>query len=96
MIILKSNIKLYSPKNGEINRFLSSFFNKKIELPNNLKYNISFDNPVEMADLIGTYIENADKYKINMWISLDKGVYINVTQYNADKLIRYIYERFPY
>ena len=93
---MKSNIKLYSPKNGEINRFLSSFFNKKIELPNNLKYNISFDNPVEMADLIGTYIENADKYKINMWISLDKGVYINVTQYNADKLIRYIYERFPY
>lgn len=96
MIILKSNINLYSPENGEINRFLSSFYNKKIELPNDLKYNISFDNPVEMTDLIGAYIENNDKYKINMWISLDKGVYINVTPYNADKLIRYIYERFPY
>lgn len=93
---MKSNINLYSPESGEINRFLSSFYNKKIELPNDLKYNISFENPVEMTELIGTYIENNDKYKINMWISLDKGVYINVTPYNADKLIRYIYERFPY
>jgi len=96
VIILKTNVSLYSPENGEINRFLSSFYDKKIQLPNDLKYNISFQNPVEMTDLIGAYIENNDKYNINMWISLDKGVYINVTQYNADKLIRYIYERFPY
>ena len=93
---MKSNINLYSPEIGEINRFLSSFYNKKIELPNDLKYNIFFNNPVEMTELIGAYIENNDKYKINMWVNLDKGVYINVTPYNADKLIRYIYERFPY
>lgn len=93
---MKTDIRLYSPKNGEINRFLSSFYNKRIELPNDLKYSISFDNPVEMTELIGTFIENNDKYKMNMWISLDKGVYINITEYNADKLIRYIYERFPY
>ena len=93
---MKSNINLYSTKNGEINRFLSSFYNKRIELPNDLKYNISFENPVEIAELIGAYIENNEKYKINMWISLDKDIYINVTEYNADKLIRYIYERFPY
>ena len=96
MINLKANINLYSSKVGEINRFLSSFYNKKIELPNDLKYNISFENPVEITDFIGTYIENNDKYKINMWISLDKDVYINITEYNADKIIRYIYERFPY
>jgi len=96
VIILKTNVSLYSPENGEINRFLSSFYDKKIQLPNDLKYNISFQNPVEMTDLIGAYIENNDKYNINMWISLDKDVYINVTEYNVDRLIRYIYERFPY
>lgn len=47
-------------------------------------------------DIIGTFIENNDKFKINMWISLDKEVYINVTDNNADKLIRYIYERYPW
>lgn len=93
---MKSNISLYSPENGEIDRFLTSFYDKKIELQNELKHNIPFENPVEMADLIAAYIENNDKYRINMWVSLDKGVYINVTEHNADRLIRYIYERFPY
>lgn len=93
---MKSNINLYSSQCGEINRFLDSFYNKKIQLSNDLKHNILFENPIEMADLIAAYVENIEKYKINMWVSFDKGVYINVTPYNADKLIRYIYERFPY
>ena len=96
MIILKASVNLYSTKNGEIQRFLTSFYNKKIELENDLKWNTEFENPIEMNDMIGTFIENNDRYKINMWISLDKGIYINVTDHNADKIIRYIYERFPY
>lgn len=93
---MKATINLYSVKNGEIQRFLNSFYNKKIELKNDLKWFKDFENPIEINDMIGTFIENNDKYKINMWISLDKGIYINVTDHNADKIIRYIYERFPY
>lgn len=96
MIILKASVNLYSTENGEIQKFLTSYYNKKIELENDLKWNINFENPIEISDMIGTFIENDDKYKINMWISVDKGVYINVTEHNADKIIRYIYERFPY
>ena len=93
---MNATINLYSTQNGEIERFLKSFYNKKIELNNNLKWNKYFDNPIEMSDMIGTFIENNEKFKINMWISLDKGIYIYVTDHNADKIIRYIYERFPY
>lgn len=93
---MKASVNLYSTENGEIQRFLTSFYNKKIELENDLKWNTEFENPIEMNDMIGTFIENNDRYKINMWISLDKGIYINVTDHNADKIIRYIYERFPY
>jgi len=96
VIILKASVNLYSTENGEIQKFLSSFYNKKIELENDLKWNKDFENPIEMNDMIGTFIENNDKYKINMWISLDTGVYINITDHNADKIIRYIYERYPY
>lgn len=95
MIILKTSINLYSTKNGEIKHFLNSYYNKKIVLDNNLKYIIFFENPTEMASMIGTFIENTDRYKINMWISIDRGIYINITEHNADKIIRYIYERFP-
>lgn len=96
MIILESSINLYSTKEGEIKNFLTSFYNKNIELENNLKYKIHFGNPIEMTDMIGIFIENNEKYQINMWISFDKHVYINVTEHNVDKIIRYIYERFPY
>ena len=93
---MKASIYLYSPQKGEIQRFLNSFFNHSIALENELKWNIQFENPVEMNDMIGTFIENNEKYKINMWISFDKGIYINITNDNVDKIIRYLYERFPY
>ena len=45
---------------------------------------------------IGIYSENNDKFKLNMWISLDKDVLVNITPFNGDEIIRYLYERFPY
>ena len=46
--------------------------------------------------MIGGLIDNNDKYHINMWISLDEDAFLNVTDDNADSIIRYLYERFPY
>ncbi len=89
-------VNLYSDKKGEIVKFLTRFYKQDVSIPNDLKWEKVFENPVEMADIIGTFIDNKDLYKINMWISLDKGAFINVTENNADKLIRYLYERYPY
>ena len=89
-------IRLYSNKKNEIKSFLDKFFNSNITVSKDLEYEIKFKNPVESANLIGTFIDNNDKYEINMWVSLDKGFFINVTDFNADKLIRYLYERYPY
>ena len=47
-------------------------------------------------DEIIPYIENIDDFNLTMWISIDSGVFIKVTPENADELIRYLYERFPY
>ena len=46
--------------------------------------------------MIGIFADNFDHYQLSMWISLDKNVFIRVTENNADDLIRYLYERFPY
>jgi len=89
-------ISLYSNKKNEIKSFLDKFFNSNITVSKDLEYEIKFKNPVESANLIGTFIDNNDKYEINMWVSLDKGFFINVTDFNADKLIRFLYERYPY
>ena len=94
-------VKLYSNTEKEINRFLKSFYNKSNsflipEKENLLEWQKKYQNPLEIVDMIGTFIENNDQYKINMWVSLDKDVFINITEQNADDLIRYIYERYPW
>ena len=97
-------IKLYSSKENEINRFLNDFLTLKSYLTmhsnkldsNTLEYKIDYDNPVIMSDIIGVYVDNFDDYKLTMWISIDKDVLINITQNNANDVIKYLYERFPY
>ena len=89
-------VRLYSNKLGEIRRFLNDFYGSNIELPNELEWQKNFENPIEIVDIIGAFIENNDMYEINMWVSIDKDCFINVTEDNADELIRYLYERFPY
>lgn len=98
---MKSFIKLYSNKKNEIKRFLNSFFitNKNLLKSldeNTLEYQIDYQNPVEMSDIIGSFIDNKEDYSINMWICIDKDVLINITQHNANDIIKYLYERFPY
>ncbi len=90
-------INLYSEKKGEINRFLSSYYNSTdIGLNDSLVWKKQYRNPVEISDLIGIYIDNIDNYSLTMFISLDKNVYINITERNGNSIIQYLFERFPY
>ena len=97
---LDLKVIIFSNKHGEILRFLNSFFNlSQIEQDahfSDLEWEKKYKNPIDMADIIGSFIENNENYKINMWVSLDQDVLINVTENNADDIIRYLYERFPY
>lgn len=98
---MKTFVKLYSNIEGEIKKFLEQFYFSTDEILNSidnktLELEIDFENPIEMVDIIGTFIENKEKFQINLWISIDKDVLINVTSSNIDELIKYLYERFPY
>lgn len=97
---MRTFIKLFSNKEGEIIRFLKHFYANSDYVYNqsnsSLEWEKHFENPIEMADMIGVFIDNIENYKINMWISLDNDILINVTQNNVDDIIRYLYERFPY
>lgn len=89
-------VNLYSEEKGEIDKFLSKYYDTNLNIANTLKWEKTFYNPIEMAEIIGTFIDNKDKYNVNMWISLDKNLFINVTDHNANEIIKYLYERFPY
>ena len=90
------SVNLYSKESNEIYNFLNKY-NKDILVDKFSKeWSKSFENPIDIADIIGVFIDNSNKYGINMWISLDENFYINVTNSNADKIIRYLFERYPY
>ncbi len=89
-------VNLYSKKDNEIYRFLNSYNKENIQDKSSLEWKKEFKNPIEIADIIGVFIDNNEDYDINMWISLDKDFFINVTDNNADQIIRYLFERYPY
>ena len=94
---MKTKISLYSVKNDEIQKFLKKFNEtEEIQDTKNNEWEKEYDNPIEMVNLIGVYLENNDKYNIAMWVSLDPGIFIQITDNNGDKIIRYLYERYPY
>lgn len=83
-------------KSGEIKRFLEQYYSKNFSLTDNFTYKKEFETPVEMIDIISCFIDNNEKFNMNLWVSLDKNVYICVTDNNLNSLIKYIYERYPY
>ena len=90
------SVNLFSENSKELENFLGSFYNSPFNIENNLSWKHDYSNPIEITDIIGTYIDNFEDFKIMMWVCLDKGLYVHVTEENADELIKYIYERFPY
>ena len=89
-------VNLYSKNKGELNNFLSKFYNNNLKITDDNSWEKDFNNPVEIAELVGAYIDNNDNYNISMWICLDEGVLIKITNKNAYDIIKYLYERFPY
>lgn len=90
------SVNLYSESSKELEKFLSLFYNSTFNINNDLNWEHQYENPIEISEIIGAFIDNLDNFKIMMWVSLDKGIYIHVTEKNADNLIRYLYERYPY
>lgn len=93
---MRPTINFYSEKNGEIKRFLELYYSKNLDLNDNLVFRKEFENPIDMIDIISCFIDNNQKFKINLWISFDKDVFICVTDNNLNNIIKYIYERYPY
>lgn len=88
-------LKMFSENKKDLESFLTKFYEKEYILENKEYYEIEFDNPIIMIDILTCYTENSDKFNLNFWISLDKDIFILITESNIDEIIKYIYERYP-
>ncbi len=95
---MNSIVRIYSKNTSEIKSFLELFFSEKIFLEKTqFFWQQEFKNPVELADIVAAFIDNKDKYpQSNMWICLDKNVFINIRNNNYNLFIKYLFERYPY
>lgn len=88
-------LKIYSENNKDLSKFLSTFYETDYILENKQYYEIDFDNPKDLIDILSCYTENSENYDLNLWISLDQNVFILITENNINEIIKYIYERYP-
>ena len=89
-------LNLFTEKNEDLKNFLNKFYEKNIVTNNEaLDFEENYENPIDMIPIISTLIENNDKFNIGIWITLDSDIYINITENNLDKIIKYIFERYP-
>ena len=91
-----NSISLYSNTVGEIEKFLKLYSSIDFNLENKQNFKQEFQNPIDMIDFMSCFIDNNNKFKISMWISIDKDIYIKINDYNLNTIIKYIYERYPW
>lgn len=91
-----AKVKFQSSKKGEINKFLSEFYNTDLNISEQTFWVQEYNNPIEITDIIGAFIDNIDNFEIKLWVCLDKNVYININEKNANNVIKYLFERYPY
>ena len=90
-------VRLYSTNSDELNIFLNKIYEFPIHLKNSHYWENLYSNPIELADIVAVFIDNNDVYShVNMWISIDSGVFINIRNDNYNSFIKYLYERYPY
>lgn len=88
-------INIFSENSDNLKTFLNKFYGNNFELQE-LKFEKDFENPIDMVEIISTLIDNNETYPFGIWISIDKDIFINISEKNLDKIIRYLFERYPY
>ena len=91
-----AKVILFSYKDDDINNFLSKFYTSNVQIENTHSYQKNFKNPVEMSEFIAVFVDNINDFDITMWISLDEDVFIKISPQNANTVIKYLFERYPY
>lgn len=88
-------VNLWSRKNGELKRFLESYYNKNMDLnENDEQWFHRFGKPLEAVDIISAVVDNNDKYQINICIQVNDGQLHLITPENHNEVIRDIFQLF--
>lgn len=82
-------VSMWSGKSGEIKRFLKSFYQKEVKSEEDISQWIYvYNKPLEAIDIISALMDNKDKYKISMFIQIDRGDLYLINEYNHNDIVK--------
>ena len=88
-------ISLWSTEQGEILRFLESFYQKNIKIEAcSRRWIKEFYNPLDSIDIISALMDNNYKYEILMYIHMENGYLHKITTDNYNDIIKDILKLF--
>lgn len=88
-------ITLLSQKPSELNEFLNTYFDEKIDVTDGaFMWSCIYQEPLASVSLISTLIDNSEKYKIEALISIEHLDSIKVSEENIEDLIKLMYFRY--
>lgn len=82
-------LSLWSARQGEIRRFLQSFYQKdhpNEELTN--RWMGDFCNPLDSIDMISALMDNIENYELTMYLHMENGYLHKITARNYDDVIK--------
>ena len=85
-------VNLWSKKEGEIKRFLEKYYDKKVNMDDDVEQWIYvYNKPLEAVDIISTLMDNNDKYEIALCIQVDNCDIHPVTIENHNDIIKGVF-----
>ena len=63
---MNAKVMLLSKKDGDIEKFLNKFLNKKIELEKSNIWQKDFSNPIEISEIVAAFIDNIHSFNLIM------------------------------
>ncbi len=84
-------VNLWSRKEGELKRFLESYYENEVRIIDDEGWICEYTRPVEAVDIISAVIDNTDKYQIVICIQIDGGQLFHVTPENMNEIVKDIF-----
>ena len=83
------SVNLWSRKEGEIKRFLDSYYEKDVKMDSDVGHWIYvYSKPLDAIDIMSALTDNNDEYQISMCIQIDKGDVHSVTPENHNDILK--------
>lgn len=90
----KVMITLLTNTQNELNRFLSTYFTKEMNINEKaFKWSCIYSNPLESIELLAAIIDNKEKYNIEVVFTYNNEN-IKISEGNLEYIIRFLYYRY--